>query len=165
MPFFTKLSDFIALICKTVIVVSMIAMITFLFIQVLLRYLFATGLPWAEELAVTLCAWMVLLSAGLGVKEGFHVRLTVLIDRLPPRWMSVVERLIQFICLVFGVALACAGYWLSEQSSGMDSATLAIPVWILYTVTALSGAVIAFFSLENLILGPSPVQYAEDGNV
>lgn len=165
MPFFAKLSDLIALSCKVVIVASMIAMITFLFIQVILRYSFATGLPWAEELAVTLCAWMVLLGAGLGVKEGFHVRLTVLVDRLPTRWMAFLERAIQSICLVFGLALAWAGLWLSEQSTGMESATLAIPVWILYTVTPISGAVIAFFALENLIFGPSPVQHIEDGNV
>ena len=165
MSIFKKLSDFVALVCKAVIVGSMIAMIAFLFLQVILRYLFATGLPWAEELAVTLCAWMVFLGAGLGVKEGFHVRLTVLIDQLPPRLASVVETLIQAICFGFGIALTCAGYWLSAESSGMGSATLAIPVWALYTVTSIGGAVITFFALENIIFGPSPALSPEDSNV
>ena len=50
--------------------------------QVLMRYVFGDTPSWSEELAVLLFCWTVLGGLALGVHEGYHVRLTVLLDRL-----------------------------------------------------------------------------------
>jgi len=158
------LSDLVALFCRVIIVGCVVATVIVLFTQIVLRYVFQTGLPWAEELAVTMCAWIVFVGAGLGLREGYHVRLSFLMAWLPDPAARFVERLIQAVCLGFGVALAYAGYILSQQSVGMESATLGVPVWVFYSVTVLSGAIIAFFALENIILGTRP-EYSERSNV
>ncbi len=164
MPLLKKFSDLLARLCRIVIAASTVVMIGFLFVQVLLRYLFSAGFPWAEELAITLCAWIVLLGAGLGVKEGFHVRLTVLLDVLPTRALPFLEGAIQLVCLGFGIGLAYSGYVLTRQSEGMYLATMHVPIGVLYTVTIVSGITIAFFAFENIVSG-NPPKVSEDANV
>ena len=73
---------------KALVVVMVVVMLGVLTAQISLRYLFNIALSWSEELALALITWTVLLMAALGVKESFHVRMALLVRRLPPslRW-------------------------------------------------------------------------------
>ena len=52
--------------------------------QVLMRYVFSKSPAWSEELALLMFSWATLGGMALGVYEGFHVRIDVLIDSLGP---------------------------------------------------------------------------------
>ncbi|MEQ6250974.1 TRAP transporter small permease subunit, partial [Sulfitobacter sp. HNIBRBA3233] len=49
--------------------------------QVLMRYFLGSPPSWTEELAIILFAWLVLLYATVGLREGFHVA----IETIPSR--------------------------------------------------------------------------------
>ena len=53
-------------------------------LQVVMRYVFAQTPSWSEELAILMFAWCALGGLALGVREGFHVRMDLLLDRLSP---------------------------------------------------------------------------------
>ncbi len=65
--------------------VCLCAIATCVMLQVILRYLFATAAPWAEEIAVYGMIFAVYLGASMAVRERSHIRITLLIEHLPRR--------------------------------------------------------------------------------
>jgi TRAP-type C4-dicarboxylate transport system permease small subunit len=51
--------------------------------QVISRYMFNLGLTWTEELAGFAMPWAIYMGAALGVRERFHIRILVVVYRLP----------------------------------------------------------------------------------
>lgn len=74
-------------------------------LEVILRYVFDTGLAWAPEVAGFCMVWMVYMGAALGVKERFHIRIFVGVMALPRRPRLFLVVLSDFIWLVFNVAM------------------------------------------------------------
>ena len=65
------------------IIAAMAAMVVVVSLQVLLRYAFNTSLDWAEDMARLLFVWSIFLAIPLGVKQGSHIGIELLIIHLP----------------------------------------------------------------------------------
>ncbi|MDW3224926.1 MAG: TRAP transporter small permease [Paracoccaceae bacterium] len=74
---------------------SIVAMAVFL--QVIMRYVFATALQWSEEVAAIGMVWAVYMGASLCVRERFHIRIMAGI-MLFPRKITFVFVLIADAC-------------------------------------------------------------------
>lgn len=59
------------------------AMLGCVFANVVSRYLFEVSFAWAEEAARFLMIWTVFLGAGLALRHGLHVAVTLLPDAVP----------------------------------------------------------------------------------
>jgi C4-dicarboxylate transporter DctQ subunit len=71
---------------EEVLSISFLAIIAVcVFAQVIARYLFSTAITWTEELAGISMAWAVYFGGSLGVREKFHIRITMLVVALPRR--------------------------------------------------------------------------------
>lgn len=68
--------EVICTICLTVVMGSVL-------LQVILRYFFSTAAAWAEETAVYGMIFAVYLGATMAVRERAHIRITLLVSRLP----------------------------------------------------------------------------------
>jgi TRAP-type transport system small permease protein len=68
---------------RGVIFVMMAVMATLVFINVICRYVFNFSIIWAEEVSQYLMIWIAYLGAGLALREGRHVAIELLQDRLP----------------------------------------------------------------------------------
>lgn len=153
MKTFTQLNDWLARALKVIVTSMMIVMLVTLSIQVLMRYAFNIALSWSEELSLALFSWSVLLASALGIKEGFHVRLTILLDNVPPRLRPYHEQLIHLATMVFGGYLSYGGFEYFSATRGMTSAAIAFPIELLYSAAPVCGLLIALFSLEHAIKG------------
>ena len=100
-----------------------------------------------------LFVWLVLLAGSLGVREGFHVRLSVLFKRLPPPIRTVLAFLITLAITVFGAVLLYSGRDLVVRTAGSFSATIRYPMEILYYPVPLCGALIILHGLSHLFSG------------
>lgn len=81
------------------------------FIEVLLRFFFDTGLLWAQEATLNLAAWMVLLGASWGVREGAHIGVDAAIRLFPVPWQRRLTLLAVALCLAY-CALFLYGAWI-----------------------------------------------------
>ena len=68
---------------RAVIFIMMAVMATLVFVNVVTRYVFNFSIIWAEEVSQYLMIWIAYLGAGLGLREGRHVAVEMLQDRLP----------------------------------------------------------------------------------
>lgn len=119
--------------------------------QVLMRYVFGDTPSWSEELAVLLFCWTVLGGLALGVHEGYHVRLTVLVDALPHAARAGAERAIDGVTAALGAFLAWSGWRFVDMTSGSVSAAIGYPTEILNLLAPVSGALVALFGLERAL--------------
>lgn len=152
----TRLNDWIARGLKPVVVAAALVMLAALSAQVLMRYAFNIALSWSEELSLALFTWSVFLASALGVKEGFHVRLTLLLDRFPDGRRAWPERLIHIGTMAFGAYLAYGGFDYVAETRGMTSAAIAFPVELLYSAAPACGGLIVLFALEHALKGTVP---------
>ncbi|WP_459980140.1 TRAP transporter small permease, partial [Paenibacillus sp. YK5] len=57
-------------------------MTIFVFGNVVLRYVFNTGLTWSEELSRFLFIWMIFLGSILGLKDNEHLGVDMMVKKL-----------------------------------------------------------------------------------
>ena len=151
-----RINNFAAATVKALVVVMVLAMLAALSAQVLLRYVFNITLSWSEELSLGLFTWTVLLTAALGVREGFHVRMSLLIQRLDPGMRLAAERAIHLLTTAVGGFLAWSGWRYFADTHGTTSAAIGYPIELLHASALGCGVLIALFALEALIEGRIP---------
>lgn len=126
-------------------------------LQILFRYALNAPLTWTGELAVFQFLWMVMLLASVGVRENFHIRLTVLSGALPAPLKRGLDFVTTAVICAFGVVMVVAGARFVELTWGDTSAAISYPLQSLYMAAPVSGALIAVHALARLIAGPADV--------
>lgn len=151
-----RINNIAAAALKVLVVVMVLVMLGSLSAQVLLRYAFNVTLSWSEELSLGLFTWTVLLMAALGVREGFHVRMSLLIQLLPSGARLRAEQAIHFATVAIGGFLAWSGWRYFVDTRGATSAAIGYPIELLHTAALACGVLIALFALEALLEGRIP---------
>jgi TRAP-type C4-dicarboxylate transport system permease small subunit len=144
-------SHWAARVTRVVVVVMAAICMASLIFQVFTRYFLGSASSWTEELALLLFTWIVLLAGSLGVREGFHVRLTLVLDALPKPARIWVERLIILLVLVFGAMLLVSGLDYVTRTLGQVSAAVRYPIQTLTSAAPVAGALIVLHALPRLI--------------
>jgi TRAP-type C4-dicarboxylate transport system permease small subunit len=139
----------LSLIAATAIMVGCIAL------QVVMRYVFGRTPSWTEELAVLMFSWGVMGGLALGVREGFHVRLDILINLVPPGGRPWAERAIEALTAAFGFYLAWSGLRFLEMTGGSVSAAIGYPIEFLHALAPIAGALIGLFASWRMLTGPA----------
>ncbi|WP_375057226.1 TRAP transporter small permease [Zobellella sp. DQSA1] len=79
---------------EAMLAISMFGMVCAVFLNVVMRYMFNTGLAGYEELSRLLFVWLVCIGAVLATVDHQHLRFDLVVDRLPApaqrlcRWLS-----------------------------------------------------------------------------
>lgn len=105
-----------------------------LFTNVVLRYVFDTGMSWVLETVQYLFAWVVLIGAAHGVKMGIHLGIDLVIEKLSVSLRKKVVLLAVLCCLVF-VAIVdyqSIRYIVKIYQWGDLTEDLQIPQWLPY---------------------------------
>lgn len=146
-----RLSGWLSL--ATVVIASAMAvgMIASLSLEVFFRFVLRHSLFWSEEVALLLFTWIVLLLGSVGVREGFHVRVSLFIDLLPPTGRLVLERLILAGLVLFGLAMAYAGWDMVLRNWDQVAPATRYPLPIMYAAVPAMGALITFHAFVRLI--------------
>ena len=140
-----------ARITAFLLVAQCIGLVASLLISVFFQYVVGYALSWPEEISLILFTWLVLLAGSLGVREQFHVRLTLFTDRLPGLFKDVPDRLIILAVGLFGGILIYSGCDLVERTAKHLTLTLRLPLdWLNYSAVV-CGVLICLHSLTLLI--------------
>ena len=117
--------------------------------QVFARYVLNAPPSWSEQAALYILVWTVLFAAAAGVREQFHIRITVVQDNLPTggRLLRILAHL---VTLGVGLFLAIYGADLVRRLWDFAIPTLGLPRGSAFLPMPLAGALIAFFSAEHV---------------
>lgn len=125
------------------------------FVNVVLRYGFGSGIAASEELSRLLFVWMVFIGATAAYPRGEHMAFTSLLLPLrdKPRALRAMTVLIR-LAVIASCALLAWGAW-QQVVVGMDSSSVVLgyPVALLPLPALLCAAAIALMALWQLIRG------------
>ena len=117
-------------------IVALAGMTLLTFVQVVLRYVFGTGLVWSLEATTYLFAWLVLIGMSYGVRTRAHIAVDLLTSRLPPRAVRGVA-LAALVCSLAYCALMIYGSAVFVDrlmALGNDARDIPVPRWLLTAV-------------------------------
>lgn len=126
--------------------------------QVVMRYVFHRAPSWTEELAVLMFAWASLGALALGIREGFHVKLSLLLDTLSTGRREVADRVLDGLSAAIGLFLAWSGWRFVDMTSGTVSAAVGYPIEVLHVMAPVCGILVFMFGLERALLGVPPAE-------
>lgn len=125
----------------TPLLAGLLAFITIgVFVQVVLRYVFATSFLWGEELSLFAFIWCIFLGAAICVRRRQHFAFDLPPDFLPPRIARIQRLVIDLLVLAAALLLLVEGWTFSQLSIQRLSPALGITLLIPTIVIPLSGA-------------------------
>jgi TRAP-type C4-dicarboxylate transport system permease small subunit len=104
---YSRALDRLDLAAKWLIIAAMAVMIVVVSVQVALRYLLNTSLDWSDEVSRLLFVWCMFLAIPLGIREGAHVGIELLVGHLPAEWRRL---LVKAMAVVAGGMMALILY-------------------------------------------------------
>ncbi len=119
--------------------------------QIFGRYVLNDTPHWSETLAVYLLFYYTLPAAAVGVRQGTHIGLTMLRDRLPRRSRLLAEAAAQLLLIGFGLAMIWYGARIAISTWEQTIPTLGLPSGSRYLPFPLSGLLIVLFAAEGLL--------------
>lgn len=132
------------------VVVGMAVMSLLVFTNVVLRYGFSSGIPFAVEVSRVILVWVIFLGSVVALAKGAHLGVEALVVRLP--------RTARFACFLvsYGLMLWCC--WLLGQGSwsltliewGNVAALSGIPVGLTYAAGLAAAVMMALVLLLDL---------------
>jgi TRAP-type C4-dicarboxylate transport system permease small subunit len=144
--------DRLAALVRGLVFLLTSAMLASLTLQVAMRYVLGQALSWTEEIALACFTWTILLAVALGVRDAVHVRMELLIDRLPTVARRIAEQAILLLLAALGAFLAWAGTYYVLDAQGATSAATGYPTGWLYAAAPACGVLIVLFALERVWL-------------
>lgn len=129
--------------------------------QILARDIFVISSMWTEELARFLFVWIVFLGAATLIEGNEHIRISMLIDRLPLAASRIIRVISNLLILAFGVVfvwsayLNCLNNW-EFYAPSMDWMRLSY----LYLGLLISGVLMIWYLLVNLLKDLFPRRFS-----
>jgi TRAP-type C4-dicarboxylate transport system permease small subunit len=108
-------------------------------------------LVWTDELARYLMVWLALLGWIIASRRRAHIRITVLIDRLPRLLRLAAEIVIQLALAVFGAVLAWHSLELVDRAWDVEAVSLPISSALLYALVPLAGLAVVLQAAAEIV--------------
>jgi len=137
---------------RVLIATCLALMVLLVFGNVVLRYVFNTGLTLSEELSRWLFVWLVFLGAVLAMHQHGHLGVDVLVRRLPPplRRACVVA---SHVLMLWATWLLLRGSWSQTVINlGTSAPASGLPVAVVYAVGVVFGVAVGLLLLYELAL-------------
>lgn len=120
--------------------------------QVFARYVLNAAPSWTEQASLFLMLWFILFAAAAGVREGFHIRLTLFEESLSEKRKHALRLFCHSVVFLFGAAMAWAGGGLVVETWSHVIPTLGVSRGLSYAPIAIAGALIALYATELFVL-------------
>ncbi len=125
--------------------------------NVIARFVFHQGIDWAFELTNYLFIWSAFFGASYCFRKECHIRVTLLLDILPPKLAKFSSLLAHLITFAYLLAVSYYGYLFifdpdfGLKASGEISIDLNIPMWIPYLALPVAFLTSAYRVFEKTI--------------
>lgn len=98
--------------------------------QIVLRFFFASGLVWADQLLRYLVLWSGMFGAVIATREGRHIAIDIISYLLPRPWLPGLRFAIDlFSCAVSGVLTWAALVFVENERLFGGEILLGVPQW------------------------------------
>ena len=147
-----KIKTVLDKVITAVCVVFFIAMVILTTYQVVTRYVFNSPSSVSEVLTRYLFVWLILLSATYVFGQRDHIYITALKNMFTGTSLKIVNIFGECVVIVFSVLiLIYGGGSITSINMVQYDSILKIPTGVIYSIIPVSGVLIVFYSILNII--------------
>lgn len=147
-----KLDAIITKGCQLILWLTMSIIFSILCINTLLRYVFGSGMQWANEVPEMLFPWLVMAGVVLAAVTGSHITTTFLRDKISPhaqRWLSM---LVWGLVTVLYATLSLATFKMLSIVHDEKSAILGVPQSVTFGCVMLGMLCLMLLAIKDLVV-------------
>ncbi len=135
-----------------IISLLLIAMTLLVFIEVIMRFVFSSGIMWVQELTLLMSAWFVLFGASYGLKVGAHIGVDAFIRIVPSSVRRYLSGLAVMLSLGYcGLFIYGSYIYLSKMKKiGIELEDIEIEAWIAQSILLIGFALLSLRLLQLL---------------
>lgn len=120
--------------------------------QIVVRYFFNSPSTVSEELLTYSFTWMALLASAYVFGKRDHMRMGFIADKLTGTPRKVLEIIIEILIMFLAGSVMVYGGWnIMGLTMTQVTASLGVPMGVIYTVVPLSGILIVIYSILNIV--------------
>lgn len=146
----SRVCDGVEALFKLTGVVLFTVMITVVFYEIVMRYIFNSPTFWAEPLARNAMIWMVLLGLAIGIRHKENICVDFIADRITGRLRPVVAILRIVLVVAFAGVMVYYGAKMAMVNMRQIITGLNIPAGWVQIVVPIASAGMALFAVELL---------------
>ena len=131
----------------------LVGMTSLVFLEVVMRFAFNSGVLWIQELTLLVSGWFVLLGASYGVRVGSHIGVDVIVKLFPPKVRRVITVIAILMCL-FYCALLFLGSWeylAKIKKINLELEDMEFPKWIAHSILVIGFGLLFVRFVELLV--------------
>ncbi|HBA96773.1 MAG TPA: TRAP transporter small permease [Lachnospiraceae bacterium] len=146
-----KIRKVIDLVLSSACAVIFAAMVVIGTYQIVTRFIFRSPSTVSEELLTYSFTWMALLSSAYVFGKRDHMRMGFMADKAGPGGQKVLGILSEILIMILAASvLIYGGVTITNLTMTQSTASLGIPMGVVYTIIPISGVLIVLYSILNL---------------
>lgn len=137
---------------ETILMILLVIMACVMMLQVIMRYVFTNSLSWPEEFCRYTFVVSGFLSIGYCIRKDKMLKVDILLGFFPDWLKKAVDLIGRIVTLVFFAYLTYYSYFYvaNARTTGVTSAALKLPMWILYSSVFIGCAIGVIREIEDL---------------
>jgi TRAP-type C4-dicarboxylate transport system permease small subunit len=145
-----KIGELIDHLFNGLMAIALSVMCIIVFGNVLLRYLFNSGITWSEEVARYLFVWLVLLGSVMVLKDNGHLGVETVIKMLPKPLKRTVY-IVSNVIVLYILCLVVEGSWkMTVMNAHSYGPATGMPLSMIYGTGVVMGVGMVLVTLFNL---------------
>ena len=154
---YRKAMDALYLACVALAGTSLVLIAALIPWAVYTRYVINQAASWPEPTAVLLTIVLTFFGAASCYREGLHMKVTVVVDILPPPLQRVAGALREFLVAAMGLFMAVYGAKLVDTTWWNSIADFpALSVGVTYLPIPIGAVILLLFVIERVVTGITP---------
>lgn len=129
----------------------LVVMVAIVFTNVVLRYVFNSGIHWSEEVVLVIVVWFTFIAFALGVKENLHININVLPKKLPRFFENFLTILKYAVEITVGAVLFIYGLKLTRTAAASFLPATGLPNSLTYCIVPVCAVFVVIFALIRCI--------------
>lgn len=133
--FFERLDSVFKRVVQAVLAVVLLSMVGLVFLQVVLRDVFHSGITWADVVGRHMVLWIAFLGAMLATRSRQHISIDLLSRLISRKARNVLCFFLDIVACIVCIVLAKAAITLVVDERAMETILfLGVPLWVVQLI-------------------------------
>lgn len=147
------IDKYLTLLVRGIIGIALLVLFLVSFSVIIGRVFFGASMGWSQDVIRLCFTYVIYFGAAYCVREKGHLNVDFLLGMMKPKLRQTVEFIINLVLLAFFAFIVYFGFQFSATGASQKSPYLMLPMTWYYYGVPVSGAMMFFYMLKQLIEG------------
>lgn len=145
------IDKYLTLFVRGIIGIALLVLFLVSFSVIIGRVFFGASMGWSQDVIRLCFTYVIYFGAAYCVREKGHLNVDFLLGMMKPKFRQTVEFIINLVLLAFFAFIVYFGFQFSATGASQKSPYLMLPMTWYYYGVPVSGAMMFFYMLKQLI--------------